>query len=46
MSFEPVTLQHKKLKYGEFNFLTLRIMDENNNIMTDGPATTAVLHIQ
>ena len=26
-------------------FLTLRIMDQNNNIITDGPQVTVVLHI-
>ena len=44
MRFEPVTPQYKKLKNGELNFLTLRIMDQKKN-MTDGPAITVVLHI-
>ena len=42
MSFEPATPQYKKLKNGELNFSTLRIMDQNDNIMTDGPVTTVV----
>ena len=43
--FEPQNPQYKKLKNGEFTFLTLRIMDQNNNIITDGPQVTLVLHI-
>ena len=43
--FEPQTPQYKKLKNGEFTSLTLRITDQNNNIITDGPETTVVLHI-
>ena len=46
MSLQPATPQYKKLKNKEFNFLTLRIMDQKDNIMTDGPATTVVLHIR
>ena len=46
MLFEPQTPQYKALKYGEIVSLTLRIMDQNNNIITDGPETTVVLHIQ
>ena len=45
MHFEPHTPQHKKLKNGEFTSLTLKIMDQNNNIITDGPRITVVLHI-
>ena len=45
MSFEPQTPQYKKLKNGEFTSLTLRITDQNNNIITDGPQVTVVLHI-
>ena len=44
--FEPHTLQYKKLKNGEFVSLTLKITDQNNNIITDGPETTVVLHIR
>ena len=36
-SFESQTPQYKKLKNEEFTSLTLRIMDQNNNIITDGP---------
>ena len=44
--FEPCTPQYKKLKSGMINSLSLKIMDQNNNIITDGPGTTVVLHIQ
>ena len=44
--FEPQTPQYKKLKNGEIVSLTLRITDQNNNIITDGPSTTVVLHIR
>ena len=37
--FEPHTPQYKKLKNGEFTSLTLRITDQNNNIVTDGLLT-------
>ena len=43
--FEPQNPQYKKLKNGEFNSLNLTITDQNNNIITDGPQATAVLHI-
>ena len=42
---EPRTPQYKKLKNGEIVSLTLRITDQNNNIMTNGLGTTVVLHI-
>ena len=45
MSFEPQSPQYKKLKNEEFTSLTLRIMDQNNNVITDGPQVTVVLHI-
>ena len=45
MSFEPHTPQYKKLKNREFTSLTLRITDQNGNIITDGPQVTVVLHI-
>ena len=35
--FEPDIPQYKKLKNGEFTSLTLRITDQNNNVITDGP---------
>ena len=44
--FEPQTPQYKKLKNGEFTSLNLRIADQNNNIITDGPQGTVVLHIR
>ena len=45
MHFEPQTPQYRKLKNGEFTSLTLRITDQNNNVITDGPQVTVVLHI-
>ena len=44
--FKPNVPQYKKLKDGEFVSLTLRIMDQKNNIITDGPQVTVVLHIR
>ena len=44
--FEPRTPQYKKLKNGTITSLTLRITDQNGNIITDGPGTTVVLQIQ
>ena len=44
--FEPQSPQYKKLKNGEFTSLNLRIADQNNNIITDGPQVTVVLHIR
>ena len=44
--FEPDTPQYKALKNGEFTSLTLRITDQNNNVITDGPQVTVVLHIR
>ena len=46
MLFEPQTPGYKALKYGEIVSLTLRIMDQNNNIITDGLETTVVLNIR
>ena len=43
---EPKLPQCKKLKYGNIVSLTLRITDQNNNIITDGPGTTVVHHIR
>ena len=45
MRFEPQTSQYRKLKNGEFTSLTLRITDQNNYVITDGPQVTVVLHI-
>ena len=42
--FEPNTPQYKKLKNGELTSLTLRIRDQNGNVITDGPQVTVVLH--
>ena len=44
--FEPVTPLYKKIKNGMINSLTLKITDQNNNIITNGPGMTVVLHIQ
>ena len=41
--FEP---QNKKLKKGEFTSLNQRITDQNNDVITDGPQVTVVLHIR
>ena len=43
--FEPHTPQYKKLKNSEIVSLTLKITDQNNNVITKGPVTTVVLHI-
>ena len=43
--FEPQNPQYKKLKNGEFTSLNLRITDHNNNVITNGPQVTVVLHI-
>ena len=43
---EPQTPQYRKLKNGEIVSLTPRITDQNNNIITDGPQVTVVLHIR
>ena len=44
--FEPQTPRYMKLKYGENVSLTLKITDQNNNIISNGPRTTVVLHIR
>ena len=44
--FEPQNPQYKNLKKGEFTSLNLRITDQNNNVITDGPQVTVVLHIR
>ena len=46
MLFEPQTPRYKALKYGEIVSLTLRITDQNNDIITDGLETTVVFHIR
>ena len=46
MLFEPQRPRYKALKYGEIVSLTLRITDQNNDIITDGPEVTVVLNIR
>ena len=43
---EPHTPQYRALKNGEFTSLTLKITDQNGNIITDGLQVTVVLHIR
>ena len=43
--FESQNPQYKKLKTGEFTSPNLRITDQNNNVITDGPQVSVVLHI-
>ena len=43
--FEPQTPQYRALKNREFTSLNLRITDQSNNVITDGPLVTVVLHI-
>ena len=45
MLFEPQSPQYKKLKNDTITSLTLAITDQNNDIITDGPEVTVVLHI-
>ena len=44
--FEPQSPQYKKLKNDTITSLTLAIMDQNNDIITDGLEVTAVLNIR
>ena len=44
--FELRNPRYMKLKYGEIVSLALKITDQNNNIITNGPGTTVVLHIR
>ena len=46
MHFEPHNPRYMKLKYGEIVSLTLKITDQNNNIINNGPGITVVLHIR
>ena len=46
MLSEPQTPRYKKLKNDTITSLTLAITDQNNDIITDGPEVTVVLHIQ
>ena len=43
--FEPQSPQYKKLKNDTITSLTLAITDQNNDIITDGPEVTVILHI-
>ena len=43
--FEPCNPRYMKLKYGNIVSLTLKMTDQNNNIVSNGPGTTVVLHI-
>ena len=43
--FEPCTPQYIALKNDTITSLTLKIMDQAGNIITDGPQVTVVLHI-
>ena len=45
MRFEPNVPQYKKLKNGKIVSLTLKITEQNNNMITNGLGTTVVLHI-
>ena len=44
--FEPQSPQYKKLKNDTITSLSLAIMDQNNNIITDGLETTVMLNIR
>ena len=46
MHYEPKSPQYKKLKNDTITSLTLAITDQNNDIITDGPDVTVVLHIR
>ena len=44
MHFEPVTPQYKKLKNGMINSLTLKIMDQNNNIRNNCSSSYPIIY--
>ena len=44
--FKSQSPQYKKLKDDTITSLTLGITDQDNDIITDGPEVTVVLHIQ
>ena len=46
MSFELQTPQYKALKNNTVTSLTMRIMGQAGNVITDGPQVTVVLHIK
>ena len=45
-SFKPQTPKYKALKNDTITSLTLKIMDQAGNIITDGPQVTVVHHIE
>ena len=44
--FEPKRLRYKNLKVGKLDSLTLRVVDQNNNIVEEGLTATVILHIE
>ena len=46
MHFEPQSPQYKNIKNDTITSLTLAITGQNNDIITDGPEVTVVLHIR
>ena len=46
MHFKPQSPQYNKLKNDTITSVTLAITDQNNDIITDGPEVTVVLHIR
>ena len=44
--FEPQSPEYKKLRNDTITSLTLAITGQNNDIITDGPEVTVVLHIR
>ena len=44
--FKPQTPQYKALKNDTITSLTLKIMDQVGNVITDGLQVTVVLHIK
>ena len=46
MLFKPQTPRYKALKYGKIVSLTLRITDQNNDIIADGPEVTVAFYIR
>ena len=46
MPFEPQTPQYKVLKNDTITSLTLKVTNQNNNVIIDGPQVTVVLHIR
>ena len=45
-SFKSATPQYKRLKNWGLNSLNLRMTDQNDNIMTEGPGMIIVLHLR